>query len=165
MTRIKVSVVAGSVLSKVAADLGLADAIIVGESERGTNGRGLSSALENVYEALVAALYLDAGLDAARDWVGATLGPLLSADTAESPESPKSLLQELTQARGDVPVYRVVGHEGPPHQRTFTCEVEVDGTVLGRGVGRTKKEAEAYAASAAIECLQSTPKGRSRRRS
>ncbi len=69
MTRIKVSLVAGSVLSAVARDLGLADALIVGDSERGTGGRGLTSALENTYEALTAAIYLDAGLD-----VGATVG-------------------------------------------------------------------------------------------
>jgi ribonuclease-3 len=165
MTRIKVSVVAGSVLSRLSAELGLADAIIVGESERGTGGRGLSSALENVYEALVAALYLDAGMEVARDWVLATLGPLLSEDAAASPESPKSLLQELTQARGDSPVYRVVGHEGPPHQRTFECEVAVGGTVLGRGSGRTKKEAEAKAAEAAIAKLIRGAKPRARRTS
>jgi len=158
MTRIRVSVVAGTVLGRVAADLGLADAIVFGESERGTGGRGMSSALENVYEALTAALYLDAGLDAARAWVLRTVGPLITARAAENPENPKSALQELTQAHGDAPAYRVISQNGPPHQRTFTAAVEVGGKVLGEGTGHSKKEAEAAAAEAALAHLQSRPR-------
>lgn len=153
MTRIRVSVVAGTVLSEVAGALGLEAAILFGESVMGTGKRGLTSALENVYEALTAALYLDAGLDAARAWVLGTLGPRISEDVAVSLENPKSRLQELTQARGDTPVYRMMGHEGPPHDRTFSVVVEVGGETLGEGVGRSKKEAEAAAAAAAIERL------------
>lgn len=154
MTRIRVSVVAGTVLGRVAAELGLADAIVFGESERGTGGRGMSSALENVYEALTAALYLDAGLETARDWVLRTVGPLITAESAENPENPKSALQELTQAHGDAPSYRVVSQDGPPHARTFTAVVEVAGKELGQGTGHSKKEAEAAAASAALKRLQ-----------
>lgn len=150
LTRIKVSVVAGNTLAGVAHDLGLADALILGESEIGTGKRGLTSALENSFESLTAALYLDAGFEAARDWVLATLGPLLAAETAESPENPKSVLQELIQARGESPAYRITGHVGPPHDRMFTAAVEVGGAVVGEGSGRTKKEAEAAAASSAL---------------
>lgn len=153
MTRIKISVVAGTTLAEVAGELGLAAAIVVGESERGTGGRGLTSALENVYEALTAALYLDAGLDAARKWILGTLGSSISVDAALSPENPKSLLQELTQAKGMTPSYRLLAEEGPPHKRLFTCAVEIDGVVIGEGTGRTKKEAQAAAASAALEKL------------
>ncbi|NTW27899.1 MAG: ribonuclease III [Coriobacteriia bacterium] len=153
MTRIKISAVAGTTLSEVAADLGLGGALIVGDSERGTGGRGLVSALENVYEALVAALYLDAGLPAAREWVLATLGSRISEDAASTPENPKSLLQEITQARGLAPTYRLIAEDGPPHARTFTCAVEMEGIVVGQGSGRTKKDAEAAAASAALERL------------
>lgn len=150
LTRIKVSVVAGSVLAQVARELGLEDALIVGRSERGTGRRGLTSALENTYEALTAALYLDAGAEAARVWVLRTLGPLISEDAADSPENPKSVLQEVLQARGETPAYRIEGEQGPPHDRQFTAVVEVAGEVLGVGVGRTKKEAEAHAAAAAV---------------
>jgi len=165
MTRIKVSVVAGSVLASVARDLGLADAIVLGESERGTGGRGLASALENVYEALTAALYLDAGLEAARTWVLSTLGPLISEEAADVPENPKSELQELTQARGEAPVYTLIKHEGPPHERVFTCSVQVGGKVLGQGQGRSKKEAEAAAAAAALSALRRRSRSSNRRRS
>jgi ribonuclease-3 len=154
MTRIKVSLVAGSVLSEVARTLGLTDAIIVGESERGTGGRGLTSALENTYEALTAALYLDGGIDVAREWVLTTLGPLITEDVAGTPESPKSLLQEVVQAHGDSAVYTTLSEEGPPHDRTFTVAVDIAGQRLGEGVGRTKREAEAAAAAAALGVMR-----------
>jgi len=158
MTRIKVSLVAGSVLSGVARDLGLADAIIVGDSERGTGGRGLTSALENAYEALTAALYLEGGMDVAREWVLRTLGPLITEDVATTPENPKSELQEIVQANGQSPHYTTLAEDGPPHDRTFSVQVEVDGKVLGKGTGRTKREAEAVAAAAAIKRLNRRPK-------
>jgi len=154
MTRIKVSIVAGSVLANVASELGLSDALILGDSEIGTGRRGLNSALENVFEALVAALYLDAGIDAARAWVQATLTPLISEEVASYPENPKSALQELVQSQGESPRYRIDSQEGPPHARVFTASVEVDGQVIGSGTGRTKKEAEAAAAAAALEALE-----------
>ncbi len=157
MTRIKVSLVAGTVLSGVARDLGLADAIIVGESERGTGGRGLASALENAYEALTAALYLDGGIDVAREWVLSTLGPLITEDVAETPENPKSQLQELVQAKGQSAAYTTLSEQGPPHDRAFTVAVDVAGKRLGEGTGRTKREAEAAAAGAALRTLETGP--------
>ena len=153
MTRIKVSLVAGSVLSNVARDLGLLDTLIVGRSERGTGGRGLNSALENTYEALTAAIYLDGGLDDARSWVLRTLGPLITEGVASTPENPKSQLQELVQASGETAVYHTVAAEGPPHARTFSVTVDVAGATLGEGSGRTKREAEAAAAFEALEVL------------
>ena len=154
MTRIKVSVVSGTALARVSSELGLGEAIIFGDSERGTGGRGLASALENVYEALTAALYLDGGIDVAREWVLRTLGPLIMQDAADSPESPKSALQELTQARGEAPTYRLISQSGPPHERVFTACVQVGGTCIGEGSGHSKKEAEAAAAEAALKRLQ-----------
>ncbi len=156
MTRIKVSIVAGSTLSQVAADQGLADVIIFGESEAGTRGRGLHSALENVYEAIVAALYLDGGIEVARRWVLRTLGPHFNRDIAMEPESPKSSLQELLQAQHRKPVYKIVGVDGPPHERIFHAQVWVDERVFGKGSGRSKKEAEVAAARKALARLGAT---------
>lgn len=163
MTRIKVSLVTGTVLAAVAKDLGVGDAIILGSSERGTGGRGMVSALENCFEALVAALYLDAGLDVARDWVLSALGPRISEEVAAAPENPKSALQELVQAYGEAPKYRILSHEGPPHERTFSAAVEVAGEVVGQGTGRSKKEAESAAAKAAVEALGKRRKRAARR--
>lgn len=154
MTRIKVSTVNGSVLATVAERLGLEEAIILGESELGTGRRGLASALENAYEALTAALYLDAGLPSARRWVLNTLGGYIDESVAASPESPKSALQETVQSVGGVVTYEIIAQEGPPHDRLFVARVLIDGREAGQGSGRSKKEAEVAAAAAALDGLR-----------
>ena len=154
MTRLKSASVSGSSLSTIMEGLGFADLIIFGESERGTNGRGLHSALENVYESIVAALVLDGGLEVARQWVERTLGDQITLERATHTVNPKSLLQEIMQEHGHAPEYRVVAEDGPPHDRVFTVEACCEGEPIGRGSGRSKKEAEAAAAHAAIEVLR-----------
>ena len=156
MTRIKISLVSGATLSEVARELGLREAIVFGQSYEKTGGRGIRSALENVFESIIAAIYLDADYGAAREFVLRVLGSRIEEDVALSPENPKSSLQELLQARGVTPVYRVAAEDGPPHARTFTSEVLIDDEVAGRGVGKTKKEAEANAASEALSALAET---------
>lgn len=153
LSRIKVSLVSGTMLSEVALEAGLDRAIIFGTSETGTGARGLHSALENVYEAVVAALYLDGGLDAARAWIEPTLFGRISRDVAEKPDNPKGELQEYLQSKQKHPVYSIVGTDGPPHDRTFHAQVAVEGEVLGSGDGHSKKDAETCAAAAALESL------------
>ena len=153
LTRIKVSLVSGASLARVAEQLGFADAIIFGMSERGTGRRGLHSALENVYEAVVAALYLDGGIDAARSFVTRTLIEHMSEDMAREPENPKSVLQEKLQEEGITPTYKLIETQGPPHDRTFVTQVFAGVQALARGVGRTKKESESSAANSALELL------------
>ena len=150
LTRIKVSLVAGSTLSDAALAAGLDGVIVFGESETGTDRRGLHSALENVYEAVVAALYLDGGIEAARAWVFSTLMTKASEELAAEPENPKSTLQEYLQAHQKRPEYEIVDTQGPAHDCTFTAHVLVEGVVMGRGTGRSKKEAEARAAHEAL---------------
>lgn len=157
MTRIKVSTVNGAVLAAVAERLGLEDVIILGESELGTGRRGMASALENAYEALTAALYLDAGLDAARAWVLKTLGEYIDESVAASPENPKSELQETVQSVGGVVTYEIIAQEGPPHDRVFVARALIDGRTAGEGSGRSKKEAEVAAATAALDELRREP--------
>lgn len=153
LTRIKVSLVSGTSLSEVADQLGFADIIVFGLSEAGTGRRGLHSALENVYEAIVAALYLDGGLDAAQAFIEKTLIPRMSKDMAKEPENPKSMLQECLQVKGIMPVYELVETLGPPHDRTFVAQAFADKTPLAKGRGRTKKEAESNAAKASLAHL------------
>lgn len=153
LTRIKVSLVSGTSLAQVAESLGFADFIIFGMSERGTGRRGLHSALENVYEAVVAALFLDGGIGAAREFVYRTLVEHMSLDMARQPENPKSVLQERLQEEGITPTYKLVETQGPPHDRTFVTQVFAGMQALARGVGRTKKESESSAASSALELL------------
>ena len=140
LTRIKVALVSGASLSDVADRLGFADVIVFGSSETGTGKRGLHSALENVYEAVVAALYLDGGIGAAQDM-------------AREPENPKSALQEKLQEDGITPTYKLVETQGPPHDRTFVAQVFAGTQGLARGTGRTKKEAESQAAKSTLARL------------
>jgi ribonuclease-3 len=155
LTRIKVSLVSGGMLSRRAEELGFTDIIIFGSSEKGTGKRGLSSALENVFEALTAAIALDGGLDKAREWVMKSLGEHISRDIAAEPENPKSVLQEILQVDRITPTYELVETAGPPHARTFTCNVLSEGRVIGTGVGHSKKDAEAEAAAQALKQFRS----------
>ncbi len=153
LTRIKVALVSGASLSEIAEGLGLADVIMFGSSEQGTGKRGLHSALENVYEAIVAALYLDAGVEEAVAFVKRTLIPRMSLDLANEPENPKSALQEKLQEDGITPTYKLVETQGPPHDRTFVAQVFAGEQGLARGTGRTKKEAESQAAKSTLARL------------
>lgn len=153
LTRIKVALVSGTNLSEVASQLGFADVIVFGSSETGTGKRGLHSALENVYEAVVAALYLDGGADVARQFVARTLIPRMSFDMAKEPENPKSALQEKLQEGGITPTYKLVETQGPPHDRTFVAQVFAGDKGLAQGTGRTKKEAESQAAKSTLARL------------
>ena len=151
LTQAKISLVSGKMLSSVAGRLGLAPLILVGESERGTGSRGMHSALENVFEAIVGALYLDAGFDVARAFVMRTLGPEVSPALSRKPISPKSRLQEVTQRDMRCgPEYKLVSEEGPAHDPTFTSVVLVEGRRVGRGTGSSKKSSESAAAVDAL---------------
>lgn len=153
LTRIKVALVSGASLADVAEKLGFAEVIVFGSSETGTGKRGLHSALENVYEAVVAALYLDGGIEAARAFVTRTLIPRMSLDMASEPENPKSALQEKLQEDGITPTYKLIETQGPPHDRTFVAQVYAGSQGLARGIGRTKKEAESQAARSTLARL------------
>lgn len=151
LTRLKISLVSGKTLSEVADSLGIADLIIFGESERGSGSRGMHSALENVYESIVGALYLDAGYDTCHEFVSRTLSPHMVPELAQRPLSPKSRLQEVVQRDLHcAPEYRLEEQSGPAHKPTFTSVVLVDGRRVGRGTGTSKKESESAAAMDAL---------------
>ena len=153
LTRIKVSLVSGSTLSDLSDSLGFKNVIVFGSSETGTGKRGMHSALENVYEAVVGALFLDGGMQAAQKFVLDTLIPKMDAHMADKPENPKSMLQEKMQAHGVTPTYKLIKMEGPPHDRTFVTQVFAGEIALAKGKGKSKKEAEANAASASMAQL------------
>ena len=151
LTLMKVALVSGETLSRVAGELGVGELVVLGESLLGTGGRGMRSALEDVYEALVGALYLDGGTACARSFVLATLGSLMEEDAARDLEPPKSRLQQHTQRDlHETPTYEIVASEGPAHSPTFTAVVSVGGARRGRGSGSSKKEAETNAALDAL---------------
>lgn len=151
LSRIKTTLVSGKTLSRVGEELGIGPLIRFGTSERGTGARGMRKALEDVYEALVAALYLDGGYEAAAQFVERTVLPYATPMLAERPISAKSRLQEVIQRDYHCgPEYKLIGEEGPAHTPTFTSVALVEGRRVGRGKGSSKKESEA---SAALDAL------------
>lgn len=151
LSMLKIALVSGEMLSEVAGELGIGELILFGESEKGTGARGLRSALENVYEALVGALYIDGGYEVAHDFVARTLHPRITPDLGRHITSAKSRLQEVIQRDYHTgPEYKLEGESGPAHSPTFTSVVLVDNRRVGRGTGSTKKESQAKAAEDAL---------------
>ncbi|HUL78458.1 MAG TPA: ribonuclease III [Vicinamibacteria bacterium] len=141
-------------LARRAAGLGLPELLLLGRGEEKTGGREKTALWANAYEALVAALYLDGGFEAAHRFVGEEF-----AHEAEAPdqelEDPKSRLQELLQGQGrPVPLYLVVGEEGPSHRRRFLVECRLDDGVVTTGEGASKKAAQQEAARGALVRLR-----------
>ena len=140
----------GATLAQVADDLGIGEHIVLGRGAEASGDNLRASVLENVFEALVGALYLDGGLDAARAFIGRVLGGWID-DVSLPMIDPKSALQQHTQAgERTLPEYRVVATDGAPHERVFTVEVRVAGEVRGVGTGTSKQAAEKAAAAAAL---------------
>jgi len=156
LSKVKAFLVSRSSLAKVAKRMQLGDWLRLGRGEEATNGRQKSSLLANVLEAVIAAVYIDGGSDAAKMFILQALKPEL-ADLGTITSGwhrgdYKSHLQELAHKKFDVtPDYRLFHESGPDHQKVFEVEVLIKGLVRGRGVGHTKKEAEQIAARQALE--------------
>jgi ribonuclease-3 len=153
MTKIRSSVVRRDALSRVAKAISLGDYLYLGKGEEASGGRRKPANLASALEAIIAAIFLDQGLIAARDFVLRAAGQKLNKGTELDY---KSRLQELLQARQQPkPVYQVIAIAGPAHDRTFTVEVRVGGKILGKGSGKSKKAAETKAARSALARLPS----------
>jgi ribonuclease-3 len=155
-SKIKATLVSTASLAALAEEVGLGEHMILGRGEEKTGGRRKQALLADTYEALIAGLYLDGGLDAARQFIVRALAPAI--DEARQPgyfgRDHKSRLQERLQALGrPLPVYRVVGEAGPEHRKLFHVEIVVGAEVVAQGSGRTKKDAEQEAASRALATL------------
>jgi ribonuclease-3 len=153
LTRMKVALTSGRTLAAVARELDLGSAMRFGKGSE--YHAALPSVLENAFEALVGAVYLDAGPEAATEFVLRVLGDRIDRDTLlAAPVDAKNRLQELTQSDGlELPSYEIVQRTGPPHDPVYTAEVSFGGKVRGRGNGPTKQRAEQAAAIAALEAL------------
>jgi ribonuclease-3 len=139
-------------LSSIAGQIGLGEYLLIGKVEEMTQGRRKRSILADAMEALIAAVYLDGGIDSARA-LAARLWPSLEAPRTV-PENSKGDLQVFLQARGEpAPRYHTDSAEGPPHDRLFHVSVYAGDTALASGSGKSKKEAEQRAAYAAFKAL------------
>jgi ribonuclease III len=155
-SKIKASVVSTQSLARHAEQIRLGEHLILGRGEEKTGGRYKQALLADAYEALIAAIYLDGGLDAADAFLRRELKDAMDAGAAENfvGRDYKSALQERVQALGrPLPEYRIAGEAGPDHRKVFSVDVVVGGEVLGSASGRAKKEAEQEAARLALDRL------------
>jgi len=152
LAKVRSAVVNARVLAEVAGRLGVGEVLLLGRGEEGSGGRTKASILADAFEAILGAVYLDAGWEAARALVLRELGEAIER-AAEEPDDfdHKSRLQEKAVRDGDgTPRYVVVG-SGPDHDRAYVAEVFLGGALAGTGIGRSKKDAEQQAARAAWE--------------
>jgi len=157
-SKTKASLVSTATLARQADRLQLGEHLLLGRGEEKTGGRRKHALLADTYEALLAAVYLDGGIEHARALIVREFAPLLDQVRREgvSGQDYKSALQELLQSRDmPLPDYRLVGTAGPDHRKSFEIEVVVRGEPLASATGPSKKEAEQEAARAALEKLKS----------
>lgn len=150
LSAVRSAVVSAGALAAAARECDLGSALLLGRGEAASGGADRESILADALEAVLAAVYLDGGIDAARDVVGRLLGSrIVAAAAAPGAREAKNRFQELVARRfGAEPTYLVVG-SGPAHLRSFVAEARVGDEVWGRGEGATKRAAERQAAAAA----------------
>ena len=153
LTRMRADMVCETALAEVADKLNLGQHLLLGHGEEQGGGRRRASTLADAVESVIAASYLDGGMEAARQFIGrfilcdVPVGKLHNQDY-------KTALQELVQQKkNQVLSYQLTGESGPDHDKQFSVEVSLNGKVVGQGTGTSKKRAEQAAACAAIEKL------------
>ncbi|MDA0271536.1 MAG: ribonuclease III [Chloroflexi bacterium] len=165
LTEWRSALVCGPTLSRVATEqLDLGRWMRLGRGEEQTGGREREGNLERAYEAIVGAVFLDRGLDVAREFVARTLGEEFDAlERDPGVLNPKGTLQQVAQDDYGRPEYALVAQEGPEHDRRFTVEVRLQGETLGIGHAGSKQEAEKEAARQALSRLRARLGGRNDR--
>ena len=152
MTKRRAACVCEKSLFSFAKEIDLGKYILLGKGEDRTGGRKRPSILADAFEAVIAAIYLDSGLDSAKEFVIR----FLKEAVKESPKfnDYKTKLQEIIQKNPDEHLtYILVGESGPDHKKTFEVEVHLNSNVIGNGVGNSKKSAEQAAAQKALELM------------
>lgn len=153
LTKLRSRLVSRETLKMYAATLDLGRDLLMGRGEEASGGRERTSTLADAFEALIGAIYLDGGLEAAKKFVLVQARADLE-EVAEEPVdiNPKGHLQELLQSISPrSPVYELVSQSGPEHEKTFVVQAVWEGIVLGQGSGRSKKQAETTAALEAMK--------------
>ena len=155
LSKYRATVVNESGLEKIAQSLNLGEFIQLGKGEEMTNGREKPSILANTMEAVLGALYLDAGYEKTREIINFLFMPLIDNTTSKkNGNDHKSSLQEYTQNHLKIlPEYLLIDEGGLPHNKTFKVAVKIGETMMAEGTGRSKKEAEQKAAREAFHCL------------
>ncbi|MBE7041038.1 MAG: ribonuclease III [Ruminococcaceae bacterium] len=155
LTKVRASIVCERSLQECATNIELGKFLILGKGEELSGGRTRASILADAFEALIAAIYLDGGIDVTREWLlGQLYDTILLAVKGKTFTDYKTAFQEKVQKSGFAEIgYEVVGESGPDHCKVFYVNVTVDGALMGQGEGSSKKNAEQMAARSALEKL------------
>ena len=154
LTRIRAALVCEESLHEVAQSLGLGSYLRLGKGEEMTGGRTRPSIIADAFEALIAAIYLDSGIESARSFVLPFVIEMLEHEDQLSFKDYKTILQEIIQQNPEERlVYKLVGEHGPDHDKRFVVDVMLNSNVIGKGEGRSKKNAEQMAAKEALELM------------
>lgn len=159
LSKIKAYLVSAANLVRLAKDIRLGDFVRLSRGEEKTGGRKKRAIVVDTYEAIIGAIYLDGGVEAASDFVGRQVDSFLEElDLGQLTYGDfKSALQEQLHNLGrPEPVYRVVNEIGPDHKKTFVVQVVIQNEIVAESTGRTKKEAQQSAARLALESLNSS---------
>ena len=154
LTKIRASLVCEKSLYEFAKQIDLGEHILLGKGEENTGGRERVSILADAFEAVIAAVFLDGGLEAARRHILKFIPKDIDDRKPVSFSDHKTILQEIIQKNPEEKVeYKLVGQSGPDHNKAFKVQVRLNSNVIGTGIGRSKKEAEQMAAKEALELM------------
>ena len=156
MTKVRATVVCEKSLSEIAKLHNFSDFLYLGKSERKSDGGKRPAILEDTTEAVIAAIYLDGGIEEAEKFIIENLKDKIEKATKHVGDKDyKTVLQEKLQVNGTVDIeYRIVREMGPDHDKTFEAELDIDGKHIANGIGKSKKAAQMQAAKKALEILK-----------
>ena len=160
LTRLRANIVCEESLGSVAKDINLGAHLLLGKGEEATGGRERKSILADAFEAVIASIYLDGGIEPASEFILLNLKNIIK-DSIDGKifRDYKTQLQEELQRNGAKNIwYKIIDEIGPDHNKTFVMEVGANETALGKGIGKSKKEAEQNAAKAALSFMRENNK-------
>lgn len=154
LTKLRAAIVCEKSLDVMANKIHLGEYLRLGRGEEMTGGRTRPSIIADAFEALIAAIYLDSGIESARAFVLPFVTEMLEHEDSLSFKDYKTILQEIIQQNPEKKlVYKLVGEKGPDHDKRFVVDVMLNSNVIGKGEGRSKKNAEQMAAKEALELM------------
>lgn len=154
LTKLRASLVCEKSLFEFAQTINLGDYIKMGKGEEHTGGRNRPSVVSDAFEAVIASIYLDGGYNAAKKFVLAFVPQNLDIKKASQSSDYKTTLQEIIQKNREEKIeYVLTDEKGPDHNKSFTVEVHLNSNIIGKGTGRSKKQAEQLAAKEALELM------------
>ncbi len=154
LSKLRASLVCEKMLCRFSASLGVGDYLKLSKGERNLHGNERPSILADAFEAIIASIYLDGGLEEARKFIMRFIEPEIKNPKPRVFKDYKTTLQEIIQKNPEERLsYVLTGESGPDHEKHFTVEVHLNNNVIGKGGGRSKKEAEQQAAREALKLM------------